>query len=214
MGSIPSPENCLERLKGRKPSPENWPSSGLTAHCPSITRHLAENLTARNDGLPLVSQQAICHQTLMPDRWLCCLLRGGSAAGLFLWRFVTSSGQLPLSSRKRITCHQLLCMKAYNLFLTPAELEACEDGIFNEEQSNIITSWQDVFIEMLFDFDLWEQSPPAPDCKIIDIDDSFSYLCANLPAPCFCHIHLILYNDPQEPNPKDTNWDPEELWVA
>ncbi|KNZ62134.1 hypothetical protein VP01_130g12 [Puccinia sorghi] len=54
-------------------------------------------------------------------------------------------------------------MKAYDSFLTPAELEAVEDGIFNEEQNNIVTSRQDAFIETLFDFDLWEQSPPEPD---------------------------------------------------
>ncbi|KNZ57251.1 hypothetical protein VP01_21g3 [Puccinia sorghi] len=81
-------------------------------------------------------------------------------------------------------------MKAYDLFLTSAKLEAFEDGIFNEEQNNIVTSRQDVFIETLFDFHLWEQSPSEPNSKIIEIDD------------------------PQEPNPEDTNWDPEEFWAA
>ncbi|KNZ47620.1 hypothetical protein VP01_627g3 [Puccinia sorghi] len=40
---------------------------GAKANWPSMTFHLPEKLTAKNDNLPPVSQHTICHQTLMAD---------------------------------------------------------------------------------------------------------------------------------------------------
>ncbi|KNZ45594.1 uncharacterized protein VP01_7g34 [Puccinia sorghi] len=81
-------------------------------------------------------------------------------------------------------------MHAYDSFLTPAELDAFEDGIFTEEQHDIINSRENAFIDTLFDFDLWEEKAPQQSIdEIIELDGA------------------------DESNEAKTNWNPEELWV-
>ncbi|KNZ50639.1 hypothetical protein VP01_431g13 [Puccinia sorghi] len=48
-------------------------------------------------------------------------------------------------------------MKAYDPFLTPAELEAFEEDFFTEEQNLVVSPWQDAFIYSIFDFKLFEK---------------------------------------------------------
>ncbi|EHS64658.1 uncharacterized protein PGTG_21009 [Puccinia graminis f. sp. tritici CRL 75-36-700-3] len=61
-------------------------------------------------------------------------------------------------------------MTAYDTFLTPAELEAFEEGIFANEPNIVDTSRQDAFIDTIFDFNLFETAPPQPDNDVIEIE--------------------------------------------
>ncbi|EFP89393.2 uncharacterized protein PGTG_15235 [Puccinia graminis f. sp. tritici CRL 75-36-700-3] len=81
-------------------------------------------------------------------------------------------------------------MKAYDSFITPAELEVFEDGIFTKNQLTTLTSREDAFMDTIFDFDLIESTPDQPDDDVIDIDAI-------------------------EGNKSDaSDWDPEDLWVS
>ncbi|KNE93179.1 hypothetical protein PSTG_13431 [Puccinia striiformis f. sp. tritici PST-78] len=80
-------------------------------------------------------------------------------------------------------------MKAYDSFLTPAELEVFEEGIFTESQISTLTSREDAFMDTIFDFDLMENAPGKPD-DVIDID-------------------VI-----EDIEAEESNWDPEDLWVS
>jgi hypothetical protein len=81
-------------------------------------------------------------------------------------------------------------MKAYNSFITPAELEVFEDGIFTESQLTTLTSREDVFMDTIFHFDLIKTTLDQPDNHIINIDAI-------------------------KDNKSDTSdWDPEDLWVS
>ncbi|EFP80393.2 uncharacterized protein PGTG_06349 [Puccinia graminis f. sp. tritici CRL 75-36-700-3] len=81
-------------------------------------------------------------------------------------------------------------MKAYDSFITPAELEVFEDGIFTENQLTTLTSREDAFMDTIFDFDLIESTPDQPDDDVINIDAI-------------------------EGNKSDaSDWDPEDLWVS
>ena len=59
-------------------------------------------------------------------------------------------------------------INTYNKFLTPAELEAFEIGVYTEEQTALITVRENAFMDTLFDFDKLEN--PAPEKDIIDLD--------------------------------------------
>ncbi|KNE93469.1 hypothetical protein PSTG_13193 [Puccinia striiformis f. sp. tritici PST-78] len=80
-------------------------------------------------------------------------------------------------------------MKADDSFLTPAELEVFEEGIFTESQISTLISREDVFMDTMFDFDLMENAPAQPD-NVIDID-------------------VI-----EDIEAEESNWDPEDLWVS
>ncbi|KNZ57597.1 uncharacterized protein VP01_2119g4 [Puccinia sorghi] len=62
-------------------------------------------------------------------------------------------------------------MKVYDLFLTPAMLEEFEEGIFTKEQNDFISSWQEAFMNTLYDFDLFECSFPKTNNKIVEISN-------------------------------------------
>ena len=83
-------------------------------------------------------------------------------------------------------------MKAYDSFLTPAELEAFEEGVFTEEQNTVVSSRQDAFIDSIFDFEMFERSPPQADNNVIEIND----------------------DEGESNGATDQNWDPQELWIS
>ncbi|PLW44427.1 hypothetical protein PCASD_04505 [Puccinia coronata f. sp. avenae] len=75
-------------------------------------------------------------------------------------------------------------INTYDAFLTPAELEAFENGVYTEEQTALITVRENAFMDTLFDFDKLEN--PAPEKDIIDLDQI-------------------------QDNPAETDWSPDEI---
>ncbi|KNZ60116.1 hypothetical protein VP01_1609g10 [Puccinia sorghi] len=63
-------------------------------------------------------------------------------------------------------------MKVYNFFLTPAELEAFEDGVFSKEQNEGISCEKEHFINTLFDFDLFKLLFPQVENNIVEISNN------------------------------------------
>jgi len=82
-------------------------------------------------------------------------------------------------------------MEAYDSFLTPAELESFEEGIFTPDQNLAISSREEAFIDSIFDINLWES-------------DSHSHPDAN---------ELIEIDPDLKEATQDTDWNPEDLWV-
>lgn len=80
-------------------------------------------------------------------------------------------------------------MKAYNLFITPAKLE---EFVFTKEQNEVISSWKEAFMNMLFDFDFFECSFPQVNKNIVEISNK--------------KAERNVYTD--------SNWDLQELWIS
>jgi hypothetical protein len=68
-------------------------------------------------------------------------------------------------------------MLAYDTFLTPAELESFEQGVFSQDQDSldVVNSRENAFIETLFNFDLFESNNQQPtdknDIILVDGDE-------------------------------------------
>ncbi|OAV96613.1 hypothetical protein PTTG_00809 [Puccinia triticina 1-1 BBBD Race 1] len=82
-------------------------------------------------------------------------------------------------------------MMVYDSFITPDELQAFEEGIFNDNQNEdlTLTSREDAFMNTLFDFNLWESASKKPTGASEEIE-----------------VVAV------ESEGEDTNWDPQELW--
>ncbi|EFP76267.2 uncharacterized protein PGTG_02708 [Puccinia graminis f. sp. tritici CRL 75-36-700-3] len=81
-------------------------------------------------------------------------------------------------------------MKAYDSFINPSKLDNFEEGIFshNQDLDAPLTSREDAFANVLFNFDLWELDAQ----KFIDMSNKIKI--------------VDVENDPEE-----TNWDPQDL---